>query len=108
MISLAKGAEIFKQRMADLLLHNEEQKIICFYRKGLLFAFNFHTNQSYTKVRVPVPTAKDYELVLSSDDAEYGGQGLAAHMKYPCKQADGCSYVEIYLPARTALVFQEV
>ena len=49
----------------------------------------------------------DYELVLSSDDAKYGGQELAAHMTYPVKKFDGQNYVELYIPARTAMVLKE-
>lgn len=108
MIHLAKEEHIFEQRMADLMLHNEQDKLICFYRKGLLFVFNFHTSNSYTHVSVPVPTAKDFELVLSSDDAKYGGQELVAHMKYPCKKEDGQNRIELYIPARTAMVFKEI
>lgn len=108
MIHLAKEEHIFEQRMADLMLHNEQDKLICFYRKGLLFVFNFHTSNSYTHVSVPVPTAKDFELVLSSDDAKYGGQELVAHMKYPYKKEGGQNRIELYIPARTAMVFKEI
>lgn len=108
MIHLAKEEHIFEQRMADLMLHKEQEKLICFYRKGLLFVFNFHTNNSYTHVRVPVPTAKDFELVLSSDDAKYGGQELVAHMKYPYKKEGKQNRIELYIPARTAMVFREI
>ncbi|MBR2037883.1 MAG: alpha amylase C-terminal domain-containing protein, partial [Lachnospiraceae bacterium] len=67
-----------------------------------------HASQSLTNVLVPVPNEVDYELVLSSDDAKYGGQELAAHMTYPVKKFDGQNYVELYIPARTAMVFKEI
>ena len=41
------------QRMADLRLLKEPEKIIAFYRKGLLFAFNFHPSESLTNVLIP-------------------------------------------------------
>ena len=72
-----------------------------------VFAFNFHFNRSLTNVLVPVEDAADYELVLSSDDEQYGGQGLVAHMTYSTKEFDGKHYVELYLPARTAIVLKE-
>ncbi|MBQ8851995.1 MAG: alpha amylase C-terminal domain-containing protein, partial [Oscillibacter sp.] len=56
---------------------------------------------------VPVPTLTDYELEISSDDEKYGGQGLVAHMTYHAKEFDGKYYVELYLPARTAVVLKE-
>lgn len=107
MIKLTKNNAIFKQHMADLLLLKEPEKVIAFYRKGLLFAFNFNPSESYTNVLIPVPANADYTLRLSSDDEQYGGQNLVAHMKYPVKKFDGQYFVELYLPARTAVVLKE-
>ena len=108
MIHLVKEHKIFDQRMADLMLLKAPEQTICFYRNGLLFVFNFNITQSLTNVLVPVPNEVDYELLLSSDDAKYGGQELAAHMTYPVKKFDGQNYVELYIPARTAMVFKGV
>ena len=77
-------------------------------RKGLLFAFNFNPNRSFPNVLVPVPREADYEVKLCSDDEIYGGQGLVEHMTYPSKVFDGKHYVELYLPARTAVVLKEI
>jgi 1,4-alpha-glucan branching enzyme len=93
--------------MADLRLLKEPEKTIVFYRKGLLFAFNFHPDKSLTNVLVPVPNNADYTVKLSSDDEKYGGQNLVEHMVYPAKEFDGKFYVELYLPARTAVVLKE-
>ena len=107
MVALTKKHRMFTQRMADLRLLKAPEQTIVFSRKGLLFAFNFHFNRSLTNVLVPVEDAADYELVLSSDDEQYGGQGLVAHMTYSTKEFDGKHYVELYLPARTAIVLKE-
>ena len=107
MIHLAKENDLFKQKMADLCLLKEPEKMIAFYRHGLLFALNFHPSQSLTNVLVPVKNNADYEVVLSSDDDIYGGQNLISHMTYPTKKFDGQYYVELYLPARTAVVLKE-
>ena len=107
MIALAKRSDLFEQRMGDLRLLKEPEKTIVFYRRGLLFAFNFHPSQSLTNVLVPVPNNADYTVKLSSDDEKYGGQNLVEHMVYPAKEFDGKFYVELYLPARTAVVLKE-
>ena len=107
MIRLAKRNRLFDQRMADLCLLKEPEKVICFYRRGLLFAFNFNPNQSFTNVLVPVPHNADYTLRLSSDDEKYGGQNLVADQPYPAKEFDHKYFVELYLPARTAIVLKE-
>ena len=87
--------------------HKAPEKIIVFYRKGLLFAFNFHPTDSVTNVLVPVHQNTDYTVALSTDDKKYGGQELIEHMTYPAKVFDGKNYIELYLPARTAVVLKE-
>ena len=107
MVALTKRNNMFQQRMADLRLLKEPEKIIAFYRKGLLFAFNFHPSESLTNVLVPVPNNADYTVRLCSDDEKYGGQNLVEHMTYPAKEFNGQYFVELYLPARTAVVLKE-
>ncbi len=107
MIKLTKKQDIFKQRMADLCLMKGPEQTIVFYRKGLLFAFNFSPSNSLTNVLVPVPNNADYTVAMCTDDEKYGGQNLVEHMKYPVKEFDGKLYVELYIPARTAIVLKE-
>lgn len=107
MVMLTKRNHLFEQRMADLCLLRNEDKVIAFYRRGLLFVFNFHPSQSFTKVKINVPANADYEVRLSTDDEKYGGQNLIKHMKYAVKEDAGTYYIELYLPARTAVVLKE-
>ena len=107
MIKLCKSNDLFKQQMADLLLLKAPEKVIAFYRHGLLFAFNFNTNASFTNVLIPVHANADYTLKLSTDDEAYGGNNLVAHMKYNVKKFDDQYFIELYLPARTAVVLKE-
>lgn len=48
-------------------------KVIVFERAGLLFIFNFHVSNSFTDYRVGVEVPGTYNVVLSSDDKQYGG-----------------------------------
>ena len=108
MIHLAKEVDLFSMNMGDLRLIDSDRQIIAFYRKGLLFAFNFSPSNSYTDVTVSLPAIADYEVALCSDDGKYGGNDLIAHMKYKAQVAkDGSSSVKLYLPARTAIVLKE-
>ena len=93
--------------MGDLQLLKEKEKMIAFSRKGLLFAFNFHPSASLTGVMVPVPNDADYTVALCSDDEKYGGWNQVAHITYPAKEVNGAYYIELYLPARTAVVLKE-
>ena len=107
MIKLAKENNIFNQQMADLLLLKNPEQTIVFYRHGLIFAFNFSPANSLTNVLVPIFNEAEYEVALCSDDFKYGGNGLVHHITYPSKKFDGQNYVELYLPARTAIVLRE-
>ena len=106
-IKLTKKRKIFEQRMADLKYINNDAQTMAFYRKGLMFAFNFSPSQSLTNVLVPVPHNADYTVELCSDDVKYGGQGHVEHMKYHAKKFDDQYFIELYIPARTAIILKE-
>ncbi|MBP3412152.1 MAG: alpha amylase C-terminal domain-containing protein [Oscillospiraceae bacterium] len=107
MIRLVKRNKLFTQRMGDLLLNKQPEKILAFYRKGLVFAFNFHPDRSLEHVLIPVPNPGEYRVSLCTDDGKYGGWQQIRHMKYPTKLFDGKHYLELYLPARTAVALTE-
>ena len=107
MVMLTKRHQIFKQKMADLRLMKSPEQMLAFSRKGLLFAFNFSPDKSLTNILIPVENDAEYEVKLCTDDIKYGGQGLIEHITYFTKTFDGQNYVELYLPARTAVVLRE-
>lgn len=109
MIKLTKEADLFSMRMGDLRMKDSDKQVIVFYRKGLLFAFNFSPSRSYTDIRVPLPTIADYTVALCTDDSVYGGFDQVQHITYPA-QVDGQSNsaITLYLPARTAVVLREI
>ena len=108
MIHLAKDVDLFAMNMGNLRLIDSDRQIIAFYRKGLLFAFNFSPCNSYTDVEISLPAIADYEIALCTDDGKYGGNDLIAHMEYKANvDVKGNSSVKLYLPARTAIVLKE-
>ena len=107
MITLARESHLFHQRMGDLRLLNNEEKIIAFQRQGLLFAFNFHPTRSQTGLRIPVPRRAKYSVALCSDDPQYGGWSQVEHISVNTKGKKDVYYIELYLPARTAVVLRE-
>ena len=107
MIHLCQENDLFHQQMADLMLLKEPEKTIAFYRSGLMFVLNFHPTNSVENVLIPVHQNGEYTVLLSSDDERYGGFGQVAHMTYPTKCFDGKHYIQLYIPARTAIVLKE-
>ena len=107
MVSITKENGLFTQRMGDLRLNMRPEKVLAFYRHGLLFAFNFHPSASQTGVQIPVSRPGVYDVVLCTDDEKYGGFDQIQHIPYPAQKKDGKYFLELYLPARTAVVLKE-
>ena len=107
MVALTKEVDMFSDPMGNLRYIHEDDKVIAFTRKCLLFAFNFHPNNSQNCRKICVPNYADYDVVLCSDDEKYGGWNQVQHMTYPVKEENGQYFIEIYLPARTAVVLKE-
>ena len=100
MVSMAKSLRVVGGK-GQLLFVDNEKKIIIYRKGGGIFAFNFHPTRSYEDLRLPVDTG-DYQVVMSSDDHAFGGQGRIWHEAYRA-EAEG---VQLYLPARTAVVLK--
>jgi 1,4-alpha-glucan branching enzyme len=91
----------------QLACHEDSKQLV--YRRGpLVFAFNFHPTASYADLRIPVPDRVDYRLVLDTDAQLFSGHSrIDPQTKYiwQDKQMYGRGQsVQIYLPARSALV----
>ncbi len=106
MIRVCKENHVLAQGYGDLLLDKRPEKMLAVERGGLLFAFNFHPTQSLSNVLVPVSEAGEYTVEFSTDDWKYGGYGQVYHMTYPTKKFEGKNYLELYLPARTAIAMK--
>jgi 1,4-alpha-glucan branching enzyme len=91
----------------QLAVHEDTQQLV--YRRGpLVFAFNFHPSASYAELRIPVPDADDYQVVLNTDDRRFAGHGRCAEeIVYPLQHVTMYGReqsIEIYLPSRSAQV----
>ena len=108
LVQVTKDSKMFEQKMADLLLMKAPEQTIVFGRKDLIFALNFHYAHSLKDVLVPIREKADYEVVMCSDDKTYGGQDLVQHMVYEAKTFDDQHFIQLYIPARTAIVLKAV
>jgi 1,4-alpha-glucan branching enzyme len=92
----------------ELIQVHEEHKLLIARRGPLVLAFNFHPHNSHPGYRFGVPEFRNYRLALDTDDPAFGGHGaIVPGQVYPRQQVAwdhrGQS-VQVYLPARTALV----
>ena len=67
--------------------------------------FNFHPTSSYEGYWITVPSVGNYKVVMSTDDAVFGGhERISKEYIYKAeKQGDKKAKIQIYLPARTAV-----
>jgi 1,4-alpha-glucan branching enzyme len=112
MIALAKKFKLLGSPGPHLLYEHSDNKIIIFERAGLLFAFNFHPNQSYTDYRFEAPPGT-YKMVLDSDAPQYGGHSRLVtgqeHMTLWDIVADRkCHLLSLYLPSRSAIILRRL
>jgi 1,4-alpha-glucan branching enzyme len=112
MIALAKRFQILSSPGPHLIYEHGDNKLLVFERSGLLLAFNFHPDQSYTDYRFEAPPGK-YIMILSSDAARYGGhrrlQTDQKHLTdFEVVGDQKRHFLSLYLPARTAQVLQHI
>ena len=108
MVEMAKKQKVLSGHDRQLQVHNDD-KVLCYKKGGAVFAFNFHPNKSFEGYFLQMPEAGDYEVILSTDDACYGGQARICHQRYTAaKNPDGRVGFQLYLPSRTAIVLKKV
>ncbi|XP_074564650.1 1,4-alpha-glucan-branching enzyme 3, chloroplastic/amyloplastic [Curcuma longa] len=92
--------------------HISDSNMIISYKRGqLLFVFNFHPTTCYKTYTIGVEEAGEYQLILDTDEASYGGHGLLRGDQYlqrtSTKRADGFrNSLEVVLPGRSAQVYK--
>ena len=108
MVAMAKKQKVLAGYDKQLKLDNWD-KVVVYKKGGAVFAFNFHVNQSYDGMFIPVSEAGKYQVILSTDDYCYGGDGRIYHQTYTAeKNEDGKYGIKLYLPSRTAVVLKKV
>ncbi len=110
MVALAEKYTFLKGQKPILLHEHNDDKVLIFRRSGLLFAFNFHPNNSYNHYRFTISTEGKYQMILDSDATQYGGHGRLEPGQDHLSSADpetGRPRLSLYLPSRSVQVLQE-
>ena len=108
MVAMAKEQKVIGGQDKQLLVHNADHVLV--YQKGeASFVFNFDPTRCYDGYLVPMAEEGDYQVILSSDDHCYGGQGRIWHQTYTAtRQPDGRVGFQVYLPQRSAMVLKKL
>ncbi len=90
---------------ASQLNMDDTNNTIIFQRGELIFAFNFHPTNAIPDYKFWVPAEGEYECILSSDSADFGGfDRVDTSMTY---HTDEDQKLSIYMTNRTCLVFKK-
>ena len=112
MLALIKGVSGFQKTKVQEIWHNDGDQILAYSRGELIFVFNFSPTRSYTGYGFMVPEGA-YEVLLNTDAKEFGGNGFAddtiTHFTNfdPLLKPDGKGWLQLYLPARSAVVLRK-
>jgi len=107
MVKLLKKDGLLSQSAQNRWLHQEDKLII--YTKGdYVFIFNFNPERSFDGYFIPVGLKGTYKVVLTTDDARFGGfDRVDTNVRYKTQVTpDGWIGFKCYLPNRCAIVLK--
>ena len=114
MISLCKDEGLLSGK-PELLVQDEEKKILIFKRINCIFALNFNPSSSFSDYAFAAPAGK-YSLILDTDEKEFDGFDRLGrgetHFTVHTKSKNGNRTFDdsliLYLPSRCALVLKKL
>lgn len=106
MLNLVTSTGVLEALDLQSLWVDQEGKIICFRKAGMIFLFNFHPTLSQKSFFVPMRAHDKWQVFFSTDEKRFGGQDRV-DMDYIYRTEKDPMLGEgfrIYSPARTAMV----
>ena len=99
----------------ELLVADEEKKILIFRRENCIFALNFNPQGSFADYGFSAPEG-EFEGVFNSDEPRFGGFGRLSpgerHASLPQRSPNGNQSYDhtlyLYLPSRCAIVLKKL
>lgn len=113
MLTTLKSNRHLLQTKVKEVWHNDGDQVLAYSRGHQLFVFNFNPTRSFEGYGFMMPEGK-YRVVLNTDAKKYGGFGLSddsvEHFTTydPLLSRQHKGWLHLYLPARTAVVLEQV
>lgn len=111
MTRLLTGVYNFQSLPVVKLWEKDDDQVLAFMRGDLAFIFNFNPSKSFTGYGILAP-AGEYDVVLSTDNQQFGGYGNIDETVSHLTQSDplfaptGKEWLRLYLPPRSAQVLR--
>ena len=107
MIALFVEEKIFEKKTVSRWI-GQDDKVLIYSKGDVVFAFNFNPTRSFERYFIPACKTGKYDVILSTDDAKFGGHGRVDNEYQYTSRTDkekGKGFY-CYLPSRSALVFK--
>ena len=110
MLELIKSVDKFNLTPVYQIWNREPEQVLAYQREKLIFVFNFSETNSYTDYGILTEPGA-YKVILNTDNPAFGGFGMidekVIHFTVTTpKHPIGKEWLQLYLPARTAMVLQ--
>lgn len=84
-------------------LLDDNRNLAVFHREGVVVITNTSPETSVEDLWVPVPSAGEYRVILSTDNNDFGGYArVDEHVRYASIDVEGLSYIRFYAPSMSA------
>lgn len=110
-INMVRKSKNFQASPVEKLWDKDDDQVLVFKRKDLVFVFNFNPTQSFADYGFLAPIG-EYTHVLDSDEPKYGGYGNIDVKVNHFTQHDelyaehGLGWLKLYIPARSVQVLK--
>ncbi len=105
MVDVIKNSGILEND-CNPLVRNQPDQILIFKRGDLLFVFNFNATVSFENYGIQ-GLKGNWKIVLNSDNLQFGGFGrIDESVDYQVQTVGRIDLLRLYIPSRTAMVFQ--
>lgn len=112
MLKVVKSIKNFQNSEIREIWHNDQDQILAYQRKDLIFVFNFNPKQSFADYGLLVAPGA-YEVVLNTDSKAFGGYGFSddslTHFTLidPFYKKEKKEWLKLYIPSRSAVVLRK-
>ncbi len=108
MIAMARKTRLLTGKM-EVLNFDHYRKIMAYRRGKTVLLLNFHPSWSQDNFFVPVKEKGEYEVILTTDDGEFGGYDRVSKTYiYQAEKNENGEYgIRIYIPNRCGIVLRK-
>ncbi len=110
MLQIQKNTKFLEHEWCNKISENSGDQVLAFSRGDLIFVFNFNPSKSFSDYGISTRAGR-YNIILCTDSTKYGGFGnVDEQIIYLSERIGGTAgndWLRIYIPSRSAIVFQK-